>query len=594
MILMKNLFLIVILLHSSFIFADQDLHEHKAWKKLLHYGPDFLGRNRGLVDDKNFYISDNGQTDHLREMLDTIDSFTHNQNISDKSPICRFPARYYWLSTKTPLPTIDYKNCPKIKNFLEKVDGNKIILTLVQEDPMKPLSFLGDLFIRIERKAQIGKSHTELVDSCLIFKNNKLDLISCHDAIVKLPNFYRRDLYNYELDFTNNEFEMFLLHLTEFQNIKTDISILQKNRAMFFLSLISAVRPQDKFENDLISHPTPSQILRYLDEEHLIKNKTYRPSLESRVFKRLEQLSTNQIKVIKSVCLHNNFSSLEMVTIHERIEIIDSSLIFLDYIDAKKEHIIKNLSDKKERLLRLRDELTLTTKSEIYPYKILPHERHKTHRGTFKYGNFKDEGFYEGEFRYAWHDFLDRQLGWERDREIKIGTINYRYYHERKTGYLTNFTFFETTKLNFINPASKSKSYKTNVSVKRNYDDSCSNCLVPSLSLSPGYAFSFDQSQKFKIAGFIETDANIHKRYKKNPYRFGIGPSLQLTSELSSKFIFTNQFGIMNYFFTEKGTINTFFNNEFRYHFMKNAAFNIQYNKQKIYDLISFDLMWYF
>jgi len=75
------------------------LHEDPYWHVLLHYRKGFLGIE-SLVDDPDFFLAPDGKTSPEAELDATIRAFFDPAAEEKSSAVCRFAARYEWISER--------------------------------------------------------------------------------------------------------------------------------------------------------------------------------------------------------------------------------------------------------------------------------------------------------------------------------------------------------------------------------------------------------------------------------------------------------------------------------------------------------------
>ena len=85
-----------------------DLANKPYWSKLLHYE-----NNRSIINEDEFFLSPNGETDLEEELTYTIKYF-----LNDNNSTCRYPARYKWINTKLNM-NLKRSTCRELEKFLE-------------------------------------------------------------------------------------------------------------------------------------------------------------------------------------------------------------------------------------------------------------------------------------------------------------------------------------------------------------------------------------------------------------------------------------------------------------------------------------------
>lgn len=314
----------------------------KEWNQLLYY-------KNGIseVNDKKFFLSENGQTSPKEELLATLNNYSQ-ENVNDNSAVCLFPARYLFLSKYVKLN--NYKkineNCTKLNKweFLNKTDS--ISLILVSGYVSNPASTFGHSFIKLNTK------DNDLFSSSI----NYGALVPNNEGILKyimkgLTGFYEagfsdkyfytqdlaytdtefRDMWEYKLNLTKDEQDLILLHIWEIVGKKYDYYFLNKNcgfRVTEVLNLVSKTNLLD------MSHLwfLPIETFQELEskEPGLIKEVNFIPS-NKRIFNEyFSKLNDNQKNITKQI-LFTNFSDnaiLNNLEEDDKIKILDFLILY--------------------------------------------------------------------------------------------------------------------------------------------------------------------------------------------------------------------------------------------------------------------------
>ncbi|MDQ7083444.1 MAG: DUF4105 domain-containing protein [Sulfurovum sp.] len=158
--------------HPSYNLAE--IAKKSIWLNLLHYDKN---TQTSTILNKDFFLNPKGNFEPKSELLSSIHEYKKN-NIQI---ICRFPARFYWLSKQ--LNWIDYpqKNsrCKEYKNWNLIQDSNSLSVFFVSGFLGNPASAFGHSFFKLNKENQ----------------NNLLDSTISYGA--KLPKKYTMISYIY-------------------------------------------------------------------------------------------------------------------------------------------------------------------------------------------------------------------------------------------------------------------------------------------------------------------------------------------------------------------------------------------------------------
>jgi len=93
-----------------------ELWKDPYWHTLLHYKKTFFGLGvHSLVDDPRFFLAPSGKSDPQAELEATLQSLFSVEEDEAQHPVCRFIARYHWLSEKLKIDPsrLPVPECPR-------------------------------------------------------------------------------------------------------------------------------------------------------------------------------------------------------------------------------------------------------------------------------------------------------------------------------------------------------------------------------------------------------------------------------------------------------------------------------------------------
>ena len=122
------------------------LAQTPAFKRLLHYDG-----TESLVDkDSPFFLACDGFKNPQAELSATLQAFYDKMPLDDRHAICRFPARFSYLTEQLNLPRSDFPmpDCARYKEFRQKVPAQSVSLVFAGESNLSPSSMMGHLFLK--------------------------------------------------------------------------------------------------------------------------------------------------------------------------------------------------------------------------------------------------------------------------------------------------------------------------------------------------------------------------------------------------------------------------------------------------------------
>ncbi|MGB0866090.1 MAG: DUF4105 domain-containing protein [Granulosicoccaceae bacterium] len=229
--------------------------------RLIHVEQGVFGQFKSDVRSEHFYLS--GKAHPLDELKATLRAF-HQEDTADKEhAICRFPARYIWLKQRAPelLQTpVSLKHCKKLQQWPAMQKNGAINLVHVSGYMGNPGSAFGHLLLRIGKKSDTP--NRGLLDIGINFgakippaENMLMYMIKGigggYDSSFSADRHYlrdhvyaeseSRDMWAYELNLSQEQRQLLLLHLWELRNTAFSYYFLQKNCAWRIAQLLEIV-----------------------------------------------------------------------------------------------------------------------------------------------------------------------------------------------------------------------------------------------------------------------------------------------------------------------------------------------------------------
>ena len=275
----------------------RDLHlaDESVWHKII------LFKQHAEVTSKDFYLSDLSAKNIKKitpqiELDASIDALHENPTL-----ICKYPARYYWLSRHlTGMPTHALQSCKDLPSAKQDVR-----LLLVSGYLKNPVSTFGHVLITIGAEDE----RQNLLDNAYNFGaviptgENSLSyiakgLMGSYDSRFASSQFFKqdivyakteqRDIWAYTLNLTPEQKTLFIYHLAEVQLHTFDYYFIKRNcayRSGELLELISDI----KITNHIAPWYAPEYIFDQIEEyrklhPEFIKSVEYLPSDQNKLY----------------------------------------------------------------------------------------------------------------------------------------------------------------------------------------------------------------------------------------------------------------------------------------------------------------------
>ena len=322
----------------------RDLHlaDESVWHKII------LFKRYAEVTSKDFYLSDLSAKNLKKitpqiELDASIDALHENPTL-----ICKYPARYYWLSRHlTGMPTNALQSCKELPNAKQDVR-----LLLVSGYLKNPVSTFGHVLITIGAEDE----RQNLLDNAYNFGavipngENSLSyiakgLLGSYESRFASSQFFKqdivyakteqRDIWAYTLNLTPEQKALFIYHLTEVQLHTFDYYFIKRNcayRSGELLELISDIKTTD--------HITPWYAPEYIFDQveeyrkahpDFIKNIEYLPSDQNKLYFAFSKLPQAMQSEINAYIKTADLKQIEQLPESDQEKIFEFLIAYLNF-----------------------------------------------------------------------------------------------------------------------------------------------------------------------------------------------------------------------------------------------------------------------
>ena len=292
-VLLLSLFFYVFLFPSSLFslssveYAEKvKLYEHSYYKKLLHYK-----NNYSEVDSNNFFVSKKGKKNIKEELFETIKSLENGSN----NVLCRFPLRTKWISENIKDLKIKYYDCKDLNIYINENKAKYVSLVFPNSHINSPASMYGHTFLiftqeknqillsnAVNYAAQSDEKNGFLFAYNGIFGNynGKYSMLPYYKKIKEYNNLEQRDIWEYKLDFTEEEIYKMVLHAYELKDSYSDYFFFLENCSYNVLWFLEIARENIYLVNEFSYKTIPLDSIKILKKYNLITESKYRYSNE--------------------------------------------------------------------------------------------------------------------------------------------------------------------------------------------------------------------------------------------------------------------------------------------------------------------------
>ena len=553
------------------------LADRPQWHRLLHYRLGVLGRGflgGGYLSDADgagFFMSERGKVDPQAELEASLRglflplSAASAKNDPNEHPLCRFPARFLFLREALGLDPgqLPVQRCPRAEEFFTQLDPGSLTLIFSSYYLNNPASAFGHTLLRVNKRHSLAVGERrELLDygvdySADVDTGNALlyaikGLTGMFPGTFKrVPYYYKvreyndyesRDLWEYELNFTDAQLLLLSAHLWELGHTYFEYYYLGENCSFHILSLLEVANPTLELSTAVSSPVIPADtvktLYRYPD---LVRRVSFRPSLRRQFETRVRGLDSEARDLVEALAADAEQRLPASLPSSEAIRIFDAAA---DLIDVLYGRDIVHKQDgeaarHKQRLLERRAEIRAPSPvlAMETPLEQRPELGHDSRR--LGVGVATSRGAWGASFdaRLALHDLADPVPGYPELNAIEFMRLRLQVWEQRLE--LEDASLVRITSLNAQQRFDRKISWEFDAGASSIDDKACDHCLMGRLAGGAGLAFAiWDQRVTLyalgygtlgwspRIAGLLDTHVRI-----------GIGPQAGLRVRLSSGII---------------------------------------------------------
>ncbi|TGM57091.1 DUF4105 domain-containing protein [Leptospira adleri] len=516
--------------------VKMNLDSDRYWRLLLHYrDPILFGKGKSEADGEEFFLSPNGKNDPRSELVETIQSFFREPSQDEISetklhPLCKFPERFRWLDSKlnfdkNSLPKL---NCDRYKNWMNSLNPVSTKLIFASFYLNNPASLFGHNLFKIGSE---NSTRSEILDYAINFAANYSPddsslaytfkgLMGGYPGTFSIfPYYYKineyndmesRDLWEYELNLNAEESRRIASHVWELGSTYFDYFFFDENCSYHLLSLIEIGKPELRLRDEFNLYTIPSDTVKLvLEQEGLIRKKTYRPSLSSKLEQKLFHLDEEEKKKVYGY-LNGNVQLEQILESGEgqrHAFILDAILDATRYKRTQKKFSPEQ-EEKYRNVLLERSKINFPPLPEQAPMVSPPEEGHGSGRIKLSRGQSNIGGYSEIAIRAAYHDFLNYDKGFVPFSTIEYFSAVFRKYDYYKNPTLEEGSLVKILSLSPVNPISSPMSFYFDIGA----DSSMIKHDFDSKKTSP-YLLAYNQNIPLWL-GYQRTKNDYEKEYR--------------------------------------------------------------------------------
>lgn len=475
-----------------------------AWLKLLHYeknGSSYVS----LVENDEFFISDSGRYNPHKEFEQTIEQFNKKDDVKK----CEFPARFIYLKNKG-LVEGSLDKCDDYQKFLEDVQPKAVTMLFTNAYMSNPSSLFGHTLFRIDTKrkgtqllahgANFGADTGDESGVLYALKGlwggyyGTFGIKPYYDVINLYNNIENRDIWEYELNFSDDELELFVAHMWEMKVAKIRYYFATKNCSYILLLMLEAIRPELDLSSDFGFYVAPLGTLKKVDSvDGFIKGANYRPSRQSKLNHRAEQMNGNQYEAFIDIIKRDEFD-LSKLSDDEKSDVLETAYQYVQYRYVEGGLELKDYRKKSFKLLQERSKIA---NNKLFFEELKdgenPIKAHEPKQLSLSIGFRNGEAFEEIGCKPLYNSLMDNSYGLLKGAEINLFEGKLRHYDKDDKYVLDEFNLLGIRSLSGTNEMFSPFSYDIKFGYKEVFDakkDEDSGALVLDLGVGQSYAIT--------------------------------------------------------------------------------------------------------
>jgi len=525
-----------------------NLSATEYWHALVHYKPTLLGGYRSQADDDRFFNAKNGRTSPEDELDATISVF-FNAGEDEIHPVCRFPSRYYWLSSKLSYDFMkgSATRCPELERWRAELDPGSIDLIFPAAFLNGPSSMFGHTLLRINSRdyrkdfplvsyALNYAANADETDNALFFSIK--GLVGGYPGVFSIVPYYRklneyrdienRDIWEYSLTFSREEVEQLLRHAWELRYINFDYYYLTENCSYHMLSLMEVARPGLELTDSFDTKAIPADTVRKVVDAGLVGDVTYRPSSTTVIKQHAAELDDELDELVIDLTngvIRPDDERLRSLSSEDYARVLEQSYDYSRYLSSADPSVRDSRAAQNWSLLvaRSRSDAKRIWKDIDVPA-VRPDESHKTARFAMAAGAAAKESFISLRLRPAYHDLIDPPAGYAPYSQINFLDLSVRYFTSEEQFRLDKLTIINVLSLaprdDYFDPVS----WGVDVGIERG---NSSRGKVNAAQLTVDGGLSYPVQGAWVLSGLLEARVKAAKRFDRS-YSAGAGVRLNL------------------------------------------------------------------
>ncbi len=424
------------------------LHEQPQWQALLHLGSGWSG-TVSRVDDPRFFLAVSGKYDAQSELHADLAAFI--DPLAAPDAVRRFPARFEWLCAQLGVDRacLPVRENAEFEAILKELAPRGAALVFPSAFLSQPASMFGHTLLIVHSgfknallSQAVNYAAVTLEKNGMVFAFKGIfglypgfySLMPYYQKVQEYTDLDQRDIWEYELDFTDAELRGLLLHVWELRGVFTDYYFFDENCSFNLLYLLDAARPDMRLHEHTAPWVIPLDTVKLIEQQKLLREAIYRPSRTTRVRHLASRLPAESVAEARALARGSVTVATGTQDIQART--LDLAAAYLQSLRGREVIAQAEYQPRLLALLNARSRLGLPPTREAADPPLppaRPDRGHPSARLSIGGGAQRDGGFAEVGIRPAYHDLRDPSAGFLPGSQIEFANIVLRWYeHEQR------------------------------------------------------------------------------------------------------------------------------------------------------------------
>lgn len=495
--------------------ACAGFESNPQWLAIAHYKKGVFGNYKSSIDSENFFLAKDGKNSPKAELDATIELFSSNDN--EKK--CLFPARYKILFRNGIIKTT-FPKCKDLEQFYTDLQPAGVTLLFTDAYMNNPSSLFGHTLLRIDTK----RKGTQLLGHGVNYgafvgenPNGALYVLfgltggyyggftvkPYYDITNMYNNIENRDIWEYRLDYSDQELDLFVAHLWEAGHTQTRYYFFTKNCSYMLMEMLDAVRPDLKVSDDFPLQTIPVDTIKSVNaRKGFVKEVDYRPSRQAKIINKHKQMNPAQKEVYAKLIKTEDYT-ITNLTEEEKAGVLETAYQYVQYQFVAKDLELADYRQKSFKALKARNDIKADDKLPELTMGENPVLSHSSMRTTLGFGFRNGNSFQEISYRPAYNSLTDNGYGLKNGAEINFLNTTFRHYDDDNNYVLQKLDLIGIRSLAPISQMFKPISFQVTTDIARTENPQ---------TLEEGYVFNLmvGGGTTFEVAENIYTYAMIN------------------------------------------------------------------------------------